>query len=145
MGKMTDRKTPHWESLKQALGRARKMRVVVGWIGQQAGLGALHEFGAPKKRIPERSVIRATFDAKRGELAALQAQLAGQIIAGKTTVERALGIMGLRFQAWCQQRIGSGGFLAPNAPRTIARKGSDRPLVDTGQLVQAITFSVRAG
>ncbi len=142
MGKMTDRKTPQWESLKQALGRARKMRVVVGWIGKQAGLGALHEFGAPAAGIPERSVIRATFDAKQSELAALQAQLAGQIIAGKTTVERALGIMGLRFQSWCQQRITSGS-LAPNAPRTIARKGSDRPLVDTGQLVQAITFAVR--
>lgn len=32
----------------------------------------------------------------------------------------------------------------PNAPSTIARKGSDRPLIDTGSLRRAITFVVRA-
>jgi hypothetical protein len=144
MAKMTDKKTAHWESLKKAMGRARKYRVVVGWIGQQAGLAAIHEFGAPRAGIPERSVIRATYDAKQGEIHQLAVQLAAQLLVGKTTVERALGIIGLKFSTWCKQRIGSGGFLAPNAPRTIARKGSDRPLVDTGQLVQGITFAVRA-
>ena len=31
----------------------------------------------------------------------------------------------------------------PNSPRTIRRKGSDQPLVDTGEMRKAITYVVR--
>jgi hypothetical protein len=30
----------------------------------------------------------------------------------------------------------------PNAPMTIDKKGSDHPLIDTGQLVSSITYAV---
>ena len=33
----------------------------------------------------------------------------------------------------------------PNAPRTISRKGSDTPLIDTGFLVNSTTYVVRGG
>ena len=33
--------------------------------------------------------------------------------------------------------------LAPNAPSTIARKGSDKPLIDTGSLRRSIVAVVR--
>jgi len=32
---------------------------------------------------------------------------------------------------------------APNSPRTVKRKGSDRPLIDTGQLRKSITYVIR--
>lgn len=32
---------------------------------------------------------------------------------------------------------------APNSPRTIALKGSSRPLIDTGAMQEAITYVVR--
>ena len=34
------------------------------------------------------------------------------------------------------------GNWVPNAPATIRRKGSDRPLIDTGQLVNAVEYEV---
>ena len=34
------------------------------------------------------------------------------------------------------------GALAPNAPYTIAKKGSDQPLVDTGDLMNSLTYKV---
>ena len=34
------------------------------------------------------------------------------------------------------------GNWVPNAPATIRRKGSDRPLIDTGQLVNSVEYEV---
>jgi len=34
---------------------------------------------------------------------------------------------------------------APNAPQTIGEKGSDRPLIDTGELRRAITYVISEG
>jgi hypothetical protein len=44
------------------------------------------------------------------------------------------------------QRLVRGGYykgVMPNAPITIARKGSDTPLIDTGFLMQSTTFVTR--
>lgn len=37
------------------------------------------------------------------------------------------------------------GFLAPNAPYTLARKEGDQPLVDTHSLINSLTYSVVEG
>lgn len=40
-----------------------------------------------------------------------------------------------------KKRIITGPFV-PNAPTTIAKKGSDKPLIDTGQLLDAIDYKM---
>ena len=50
------------------------------------------------------------------------------------------GVIGVRA---VQDKIMTGPF-APLQPRTIARKKSSRPLIDTGQLRQAVSYVVRA-
>ena len=104
-------------------------------------VAAVHEFGAPAAGIPQRSFIRATIDAHAPEIVELQATLAAQVVAGKLTARAALDMIGAKVAAMCQSRIAEG--IAPALkPATVRRKGSSKPLVDTGQLRSSITWRV---
>ncbi|MEY4548250.1 MAG: hypothetical protein RL685_4445 [Pseudomonadota bacterium] len=87
--------------------------------------------------IPQRSFIRAWFDESQELIVAtLQSQLA-LVVAGKLSAEQAAERIGLVFEGSVKQRI-SRGIPPPNARSTIERKGSSKPLIDTGQLRNAI-------
>lgn len=112
----------------------------------QAELAAIHEFGAPRANVPERSFLRSTADAKRLEWLALLERTLRLVTAGRLEVEAALGIVGQKAVADVVARIRRGaGIPPPLQPATIRRKGSDRPLVDTGRLVQSISYEIRKG
>lgn len=104
-------------------------------------VAAVHEFGAPAAGIPQRSFIRAGVDAQLPEIQRVQRALAGQTIRGAITLDVALDRLGAKVAALLQNRIAA-GIDPPNSPATIARKGSSKPLVDTGQLKAAITWRV---
>lgn len=111
-----------------------------------AEVGTFHEFGVGPFRmrggglhpgIPQRSFIRGWFDEQQSFIVAtLQSQLA-LVIAGKVTAEKAGARIALAFEGSMKQRI-SRGIPPPNAPRTIAEKGSSKPLIHRGQLRNAI-------
>ncbi len=115
-----------------------------GWAGGQGEpatlleVAAFQEFGAPAANVPQRSFVRATVDARESEIQSAQAR---QIIAGKITAGTALERLGAKIQGMMQQRIAQ-GIEPENAPSTIERKGSSKPLVDTGQLRSAISYQV---
>jgi len=112
----------------------------------QAELAAIHEFGAPRAGIPERSFLRATADLKRVEWMALFERALRLVVAGRLTLDQAMGLVGQQAVADIVARIREGaGIPPPLKPATIAAKGSDRPLVDTGRLVQAISYEVKKG
>lgn len=99
-------------------------------------IAALHEFGAPSQGIPRRSFLRDWLNLNESRVArTLQAII--------TQGDWRKGL--LRFGAWCvgevQKRI-SKGISPANAPSTIQRKGSSKPLIDTGQLRSSIAFAV---
>lgn len=105
-------------------------------------VAAVHEFGTDT--VPQRSFIRATVDEHRAEIDALEKHLAAQVLAGEITEEKALNLLGAKVAAWMQARIAQG--IPPELkPETIARKGSSKPLVDTGQLRSSVTFLVGDG
>lgn len=102
-------------------------------------VAAVHEFGAG--HVPQRSFIRATVDASEAEIHDLQRALSVQILRGDVEEDVALERLGAKVAAMCQNRIAE-GIEPANAPSTIERKGSSKPLVDTGQLKASITFRV---
>jgi hypothetical protein len=108
-------------------------------------LAAIHEFGSPRAGVPERSFIRRTFNEPEGqkELKDLYAKIAKAVVNGKMKAERAIEILGLQMQTMVKRRILVNMIPPPNRPSTVLKKGSSRPLVDTGQLVGAITYEVR--
>lgn len=106
-------------------------------------LAAIHEFGSPAAGIPERSFIRATFNSPEGqeELRKVYTKVAKLVVMGRMEAERAIEILGMHMQTMIRQRILTGdGIPPPNTIDTIVAKGSSRPLVDTGQLVGAISW-----
>lgn len=95
------------------------------------------EFGTA--RVPERSFIRSTHDEIKDEMKDFIADLVGQIHDGNMTVERALDLIGLKTISKMKAKIRS-GIAPPLTLATIARKGSSIPLIDTGQLLNGMTF-----
>lgn len=144
---------------KAIFGRVRGLkhaRVKVGVVGSAAReeedgttlaeIAAIHEFGAPAAGIPERSFLRSTFrnPQKLEQLRKLQARLARDLIAGKIDVARAMGLLGAWGAGAVKATITRDGEFAPLKPSTIAKKGSSRPLIDSGQLLNSISWVVVA-
>lgn len=108
-----------------------------GELAPMVEIAAAHEFGVPDKGIPERSFLRAAFDEHKPEIDRLIETGRNQIFTGKSDVRGVLRVVGLFAVAKSKNRITS--RIEPAlSPATIARKGSDVPLIDTAQLIQSI-------
>lgn len=102
-------------------------------------VATIHEFGT--STIPERSFIRAYFDENQTRIRKMMTALMGSVIEGKRTKEQVLEILGQKLVGEIQARIAA-RIPPPLAPETVRRKGSDVPLIDTGQLRSSITYKV---
>lgn len=109
-----------------------------------AEIAAILEYGTEDGHIPARPALRSTFDAQREKLVELGKKLIHRyVVEGKGTIEQALGILGSTLATEMKKTITVGpGVPPPNAPSTIAAKGSSRPWVDTGAVVGAISYAV---
>lgn len=126
--------------------------VVVGIYGNKASaihedtkatvgqIASYHEFGLGN---PERSFIRSTVDEKTTRIAAMAKRLMGSVIDGHQTTHKALDLLGAYIHGQIIANINR-GIPPANAPSTVARKGSSKPLVDTGQLKGSISWEVRS-
>lgn len=120
----------------------RKEVVKVGLTN--AELMFIHENGSALRHIPARPVLKMTFDwAKSSDLIPKTiANCIGAYIATNSldAVDKEMNKFCLKLQNYARQIIyKNDGRLAPNAPSTIARKGDNHPLFDTGQLARSIT------
>lgn len=133
--------------------------VIVGILGDtnnrtqgeqtNAEIGFTNEFGKMTgyPRIPERSFIRMPLKTRLEPKIKTKKSLTGpeleKAIAEGKTVEFATKI-GLVAEEVIQEAFATNGFgeWAPNAPMTVELKGSNSPLIDTGQLRRSITSKV---
>lgn len=106
-----------------------------------AGIGFVHEFGTEDEHIPERSFMRSTIHEKKKEIIELQKKLLQKISSGKMEVDQALGLIG-EFMADAIHLKIIAIQSPPNAPATIAAKGSSNPLVADKHLANSITYEV---
>lgn len=112
---------------------------------QVAIINEFREDVGPGGTGPARAPLRGTADAKREDWFKLLENALAKVIRGKTTLRIALELVGLRASADVRNRILSGKIRPPNAPSTIARKGSSLPLVDTAQMVNSYSYQVDEG
>lgn len=158
-----------WRELKKRLAQLKQdgSYVKVGVIGDEARddaggmtmvrLAGIHEFGAPSANIPQRSFIRSTFKIERKNYQAILRRLLPVIFEARPrmTVAQILGLLGQRMVADIRRRITQGeGILPANTPEVFMRKlmkgqrgfnksgAAPRVLVDTGQLVNSLTYEV---
>lgn len=103
--------------------------------------------GSPLWQSPPRPIIEpAIEDAQNNKVIAeelkkaIKEALNGDSIAAKTQLEKA-GVIGQNVvRDWFTNP--KNGW-APNSQKTIQRKGSENPLIDTGELRKSITYVVR--
>lgn len=92
--------------------------------------------------IPERSFLRAGFDKHQKEVLNQAAKAAGHFLGGYLGLNQYLDMIGLLFSS----KIKDYAIQLknpPNAALTVLWKGSSNPLVDSGQMVRAITWKVK--
>lgn len=139
-----------WKALRKKIADVGRHHVRVGVFasaGSEKGttiadIAAIHEFGAPKANIPARSFLRSAFTNDGGAaLRAMSERVARSILSEKIDLRRALDALGAWAANAVKVRIRSN--IAPAlAKATIVRKGSSKALIDTGRLMNAITWVV---
>lgn len=98
-----------------------------------------NEFGT--ENIPSRSFVRAWFDENQAKCQQAITAMMRAAAQGKYTTNQALELLAQRFVGEMQKRIAA-GIEPANAPSTVARKGSSKPLINTGQLRSSLTYAV---
>lgn len=106
-------------------------------------IATIHEFGAPAANIPARSFVRGWYDEKFDEIRAILKTEIGAAMQGKRPMPVAFERAALRLEGSIKGRIRA-HIPPPLAPATVKRKGSSTPLIDTGQLIQAIRVRLTA-
>lgn len=90
-------------------------------------------------KIPERSVLRNTFDSENDRILKQTEEAICQVIDGKMSVDDLLDLCGEQFATACKKTMRD--LSTPsNHPYTVEQKGSSNPLISTGQLLSSISW-----
>jgi hypothetical protein len=138
-------------ALSQRLAKLNK-RVLIGVPkgkaesdGTPTALAAARtEFGDPARNQPERPFLREGIRSNYPRITRYNVSSLRAVAEGTMTADLALERMGALAAGGVKQYMAGPNF-APNAPSTIAKKGSSQPTIDHGQVRQAITHVVEEG
>ena len=146
--------------LRKGFQELKRLHVLVGvpektaTLGREIGdsnavLAAIHENGSPARGIPPRPFLRPSLDAKKGELAGFLKSHAASVLDGKEKPEICYTAVGMYAQALVKDYLRDSANFEPLKPATLAsrkRRGftGEKPLIETGQLLNSINFDVRA-
>lgn len=155
--------TATFDSIMQAIKTIDERSIKVGLLESKgganraegspmtiAGIGAIHEYGTlyatnadGSQMIPERRWIRGTFEHFRTELVQMQIKITKALLAGRIKPDQALKLLGV----WAANKVkfyvkGTDNVQPPLSQDTIDAKGSDRPLVDTGLMVNSVNYEL---
>lgn len=151
--------------MRQAVASLDGRKVQVGVFGEQAWLAGIHEYGCKIKvtdkmraylhgqglhlkgstehiTIPERAFLRNGYDGSKEEVLGNTEAVLREVLAGDIPPELLLRQVG----EWMASHIRDyavGFDSPPNHPFTVDRKGSSNPLVDTGDMVNAVSYEVK--
>lgn len=140
-----------WNKIKQELEVASRLEVAVGLFygdknsdgTQVVEYGTYNEFGTDT--IPSRPFMRTAFDENRGDIQADIDRQSARITSGQVSAHAALTIIGQKHARRIQNTITGRDFLPRLSPETVRRKkGSEKTLVDSSVMVNAVKISVRS-
>lgn len=152
------------DDVLKSIQELAKRQVLVGIPSNAAGrndgpmnsaaIGYILETGAPERNLPARPFLVPTIWRIRADLGKRAKAALYRVTSGKPgakrAVEHGLGGIGLLAANEVKRVINAGDF-APLAPSTLyarkhrksAPRNSEKPLVDTGQLRNAVTYVIR--
>jgi len=146
-----DRITPEGKRFYAQLEELKKLEVRIGYQQGKAeseegidmcDIAMWNELGTEGSNpIPSRPFLRKSVDENLDTIKAFCKAQISKITKG-ATAEHCLTQIGVLAKGLVQDKIESGQY-TPNAPSTIKRKKSDKPLIDTGRLRQSVSFFIR--
>lgn len=104
-----------------------------------AMVAAVQNFGAPSRGIPPRPFFSNTVAAGRRKWGP---QLSAALKAADFDAKKALGVMGEVIEGEIKNSIVNGSYV-PLKPSTVRRKGFDKPLIDTSNMLNSVDYEIR--
>ena len=99
-------------------------------------VAAVHEFGAPAQGIPPRPFMSKAIARNKDKWAKMASDLIAEV-----GVDKALDQVGVEMAKDIQKSISDEDW-TPLNPATVKRKGFDKPLIDTMDMMRAVTHKV---
>lgn len=149
--------TDNTKSLTAAIRKMASTEVLVGIPAEKANrsapinnaaLGFIHNYGAPEANIPARPFMEPGIkEVEAANIAGLEKIAQAALAGDSAAVEKGFIAIGLRTASAIKRKI-TAGIPPKLKPSTLAarrRRGrtGTTPLIDTGQLRNAITFVIR--
>lgn len=143
-----DKLTPEGERFYAEIEKLKKLQVRVGFQRGDAteedgtdlvDIAAWNELG--NEHVPSRPFMRDSVDKHKDQINAFLKNQLVLLAQGKTDANKILNAIGVFQKGLVQKEIVDGEF-APNAPSTIRKKKSDKPLIDTGTMRQSVNYVI---
>lgn len=105
----------------------------------------VHENGSPLWNIPPRPILEPAMENSKEQIAKLMKEVANDALEGKN-IKPGLEKVGMQGEDiakdWFENPSNN---WAANSEKTVKKKGSNRPLIDKGELRKAITYVIKDG
>ncbi len=136
-----------WASIQRELTLFGQLEIFIGFqgsdIGEVALIASYHEFGT--RNIPARPFLSSAIQAGQEAIGKGVDAAFASITSGGTALAEAMKL-GLIAVKLVKARILSSPFWATAlSAKTIRAKKSEKPLVDTAQMLNSVTFVVKRG
>lgn len=138
-------------SFKNALNTLNNKSILIGVTQKSdkrsdgmnnATLAMIHEFGSPKHNIAQRSFLRVPLTQNQEEITTLAKEQVYKALNNGINAITPLEEIGVFSSNLCKMAI-TDGLTPALKPATIKRKKSSKPLIDTGNLLNSITWEIR--
>lgn len=146
--KITDKTTAAGKKFEKMLKELSSLEVRIGFQKGKASeddgtdicdVAAWNELGTVN--MPSRPFLRKSVDENEGAINSFLRSKKNDIVSG-ASAEQVLKEIGIFQKDLIQEKI-TGGSFAPNAASTIRKKGSSKPLIDTGRMRQSVDYVIQ--
>lgn len=146
--KATDRMTPEGIKFQKMLKELAEKEVRIGFQHGKAteddgadicDVAAWNELGTA--RIPSRPFLRKSVDENESKINSFLQSKKSDLIKG-VSAEQVLKEIGIFQKDLIQEKITEGDFVE-NKKSTIRKKGSSKPLIDTGRMRQSVNYVIQ--
>lgn len=152
---MKVKRTNKMQQVIKSISDLGNVRIMAGWVrpGQKHGdtkltmaqLAYVMEYGAKvgkKTYIPPRPMLRMTGRLKSKNWVQQAGKLAKSVLEGKSKGSTVPHKLGSLIADDIKSVMNTSILFTPNAPSTVRKKGKNTPLIDTGELRDAVDYVV---
>lgn len=142
-----DKLTPEGKKFFAALQSIGDLQVRIGFQAGEAehegvdlcDIAMFNELGTI--HIPSRPFMRDTVDNHQDEILDYIVKWSKKCLEGSMETHEMMMNIGMLVKGLMQKEIVRGDFV-PNAETTIKRKGSDKPLIDSGLMRESVSYHI---